>query len=247
MLLKNKNAIITGCNRGIGKAILEVFAENGANVWACARKQTDEFENFADELAQKYHVIIKPVYFDLTDYEQIKNSIKTIMSEKKQIDILINNAGIMPTALPCAITPVEQMKHTFEVNFFSQIFLAQLVSRIMVIQKQGRIVFISSVSGFDADASFDYTTSKIAIIGATKQMANELGSSGITVNAVAPGMTQTDMTAAIKPKIYEEHIERTVLKRIAIPREIANVALFLASDLASYMTGQILRIDGGRN
>jgi 3-oxoacyl-[acyl-carrier protein] reductase len=247
MLLKNKNAIITGCNRGIGKAILELFAENGANIWACARKPTDEFETFVGELAQKYNVSIKPVYFDLTNEEQIKNSVKTILFEKKPVDILVNNAGIFPESLAFCMTSIEQIKHTFEVNFFSQIFLTQLVSRIMTRQKQGRIVFISSVSGCDGVGQFEYVTSKAAIIGATKKLANELGSSGITVNAIAPGMTQTDMAAIIKPEFAGERIERTVLKRIAKPREIANVALFLASDLASYMTGQILRVDGGMN
>jgi 3-oxoacyl-[acyl-carrier protein] reductase len=174
-LLKGKNAVVTGCNRGIGKAIVEVFAENGANIWACARKQTNEYETFIEELAQKYNVIIKPVYFDLTDYEQIKNGVREIMSEKKPVDILINNAGIVPESLLFTMTPMEQMKNTFDVNFFAQIFLTQLVTRIMNRQKQGRIVFISSIDGLDGLDQFEYASSKAALAGATKKLANEIG------------------------------------------------------------------------
>jgi 3-oxoacyl-[acyl-carrier protein] reductase len=244
-LLKGKNAMITGCNRGIGKAIVEVFAENGANIWACARKPNNEFETFIGELAQKHDVFIKPVYFDLTDDKQIKDSVKEIMSEKKQVDILINNAGIVPESLLFAMTSMEQIKNTFEINFFSQILLTQLVSRIMGRQKQGRIVFVSSVDGLDGLDQFDYASSKSAMIGATKKLAKELGSSGILVNAVAPGLTETDMAKKMKQEIMEERIASTVLKRLGTPREIANAVLFFASDLASYITGQILRVDGG--
>jgi 3-oxoacyl-[acyl-carrier protein] reductase len=244
-LLKGKNAIVTGCNRGIGKAIVEVFAENGANIWACARKQTNEYETFIKELAQKYNIIIKPVYFDLTDYEQIKNGVREIMSEKKPVDILINNAGIVPESLLFTMTPMEQMKNTFDVNFFAQIFLTQLVTRIMNRQKQGRIVFISSIDGLDGFDQFEYASSKAALVGATKKLANELGSFGILVNAIAPGLTETEMGKKAKPEVAEERIARTVLKRFASPHEIANAVLFFASDLASYITGQILRVDGG--
>jgi 3-oxoacyl-[acyl-carrier protein] reductase len=244
-LLKGKNAIITGCNRGIGKAIVEVFAENGANVWACARKQTDEFETFISELAQKYNVILKPVYFDLTDYEQIKNGVREIMLEKKPVDVLVNNAGIVPESLLFTMTPMEQMKNTFEVNFFAQIFLTQLVTRIMNRQKKGRIIFISSISGLDGLGQFEYASSKAAIIGTTKKLAQELGQLGILVNAIAPGLIETDMIKKLKSDVTKELINRSVLKRFAAPREIANAVLFFASDLSTYITGQILRVDGG--
>ncbi|MDR2642648.1 MAG: SDR family oxidoreductase [Planctomycetaceae bacterium] len=244
-LLKGKNAIITGCNRGIGKAITEVFAENGANIWACARKQTDEFENFTDELAKKHCVYIKPIYFDLTDYEQIKCGIKEIISEKKPVDILINNAGIVPESLLFTMTPIEQIKITFEVNFFAQIFLTQLVARIMSRRKQGRIVFISSTDGLDGCDQLEYASSKAALIGTTKKLANELGSLGILVNAIAPSLTETDMAKKANPEVVEERIAKTVLKRLAVPREIANAVLFFASDLSSFVTGQVLRVDGG--
>jgi 3-oxoacyl-[acyl-carrier protein] reductase len=244
-LLKGKNAIVTGCNRGIGKAIVEVFAENGANVWACARKQTDEFETFISELAQKYNVIIKPVYFDLTDYEQIKNGVGEIMLEKKPVDILVNNAGIVPESLLFTMTPIEQMKNTFEVNFFAQIFLTQLVTRIMCQQKKGRFVFISSISGLDGLGQFEYASSKAAIIGTTEKLAQELGQLGILVNAIAPSLIETDMIKKLKSDATKELINRSVLKRFAVPREIANAVLFFASDLSAYITGQILRVDGG--
>ncbi|MDR1291755.1 MAG: SDR family oxidoreductase [Planctomycetaceae bacterium] len=245
MLLKGKNAIVTGCNRGIGRAIVKVFAENGANVWAHARKPDDGFEEFTTELAREQNVVIKPIYFDFASADQIKGGVKTIMSEKIPIDVLVNNAGVVPANSLFAMTPMEQIKDIFEINFFAQLLLTQLVSRTMSRQKSGRIVFVSSVSGLDGYDQVEYSSSKSAIICATKKLANELGASGIAVNAIAPGMTNTDMIKRVKSEVLDDFVRRTAFKRLAEPREVANAVLFLASDLASFITGQVLRVDGG--
>jgi 3-oxoacyl-[acyl-carrier protein] reductase len=145
------------------------------------------------------------------------------------------------------MTSMEQIKNIFEINFFSQIFLTQLVGRIMSRRRGGRIVFISSMSGIDGIDQLEYSSGKAAIICATKKLAMEFDSFGVLVNAVAPGMTKTDMIKIATPEIIEDRIKRTALKRFAEPREIAGAVLFFASDLAASVTGQILRVDGGFN
>lgn len=246
MLLKGKTAVVTGCNRGIGKAMLEVFAENGANLWACVRRADDGFMDYIANLAKETGVTISPVYFDLSDAEQVKAGIRTIMAAKQQIDILINNAGIIYTAL-FQMTPADKMKDVFEINFFSQMIFTQNISRLMTRQKSGSIINISSSAGIEGnEGRTAYAASKAAVIAATKVMAKELAQYDIRVNAIAPGLTETDMMKGSTPEdALARTLQRTCLKRVGRPEEIANVALFLASTLSSYMTGQVLRVDGG--
>lgn len=246
MLLKNKNAIITGCNRGIGKSILEQFVQNGANVWACIRKPDEEFDLFIKDLMIKHSVEITPVYFDLSDYEQIKTGLKEIISEKKNIDILVNNAGVTYNAL-FQMTTVGKMEEVFKINFFSQFLLTQYITKIMVRQKSGSIINIASSAAIDANSGRSvYGASKAAIICASKALAEEIGDKGIRVNVVAPGITKTDMVSeSMTDLVIEETVNSTSLKRIGDPVDIAEAVLFLASDLASYITGQVLRVDGG--
>jgi len=247
MLLENKNAIITGCNRGIGKHILAKFAENGANIWACVRSESEEFSFFCRETGEKYGVNISPLYFDLTDTTAMKTAIKSITAEKKPIDILVNNAGVVPVSRLFQMSSIEEMKRVFDVNFFSQMLLTQYVSRAMTRKKQGSIVNMVSIAALDGEpAQVEYVASKAALVGATKKLASELGTYGIRVNAVAPGVTATDMLKDMKEELLEKTIDKIILKRVASPDEIANAVLFLASNLSSYITGQILRVDGGR-
>jgi len=246
MLLKNKNVIITGSNRGIGKAILTNFAENGANIWACVRSESEDFFSFCKEIGAKYEVNISPLCFDLTDQEAMKKAIKNITAEKKTIDVLVNNAGIVPVSRLFQMSSIEEMKRVFEVNFFSQMLLTQYVSRVMARQKKGSIVNMVSIAALDGEpAQVEYVASKAALVGATKKLASELGMYGIRVNAVAPGVTATDMIKEMKEELLQKTLDSVILKRLAKPEEIANGVLFLASDLSSYMTGQILRVDGG--
>jgi len=246
MLLKGKNAIVTGCARGIGKCIVEVFAKNGANIWACCRKQTDDLEKYLDELAKESNVSITPVYFDLADNEQIKAGIKTIMASKQQVDILVNNAGVTYNAL-FQMTSMSKMREIFEVNFFAQMLLTQYVIKLMIKSKGGSIVNISSTAALDGNSGRSlYGASKAALICTTKALAEELAEYNIRANAIAPGITQTDMVASsMTDAVIEDTIRQSNMKRMGQPIEIANVAMFLASDMSSYITGQVIRVDGG--
>lgn len=245
-MLKGKNAIITGARRGIGRATVEVFAENGANIWACARKEDIAFEQGMAQIAEAYDVQIEPVYFDLTDEVQIKRAIKQIQNTKRPVDILVNNAGTVAQSTSFAMTSIGKMKELFDVNFFSQMLLTQYVARLMMRWHSGSIVNLTSVAALDGEpAQLEYVGSKAAIAGATKKLAIEFGESGIRVNAVAPGVINTDMGNQMHPELMEYIINSTIMKRLGQAREIANVIAFLASDQASYMTGQIIRVDGG--
>lgn len=246
MDLKGKNVIITGANRGIGLAALQKFIKEGCNVWACIRKSNPEFENHAQKLAQENGVWVKPVYFDLQNEDEIKAGIKQIASEKLPIDILVNNAGV-PFGGLMTMTPLAKLKEVFEINYFSQILIMQLVARYMMRQKSGSIVNMASVGGINTDPGYlAYGSSKAALIWATKCVAKELGPYNIRVNAVAPGLTQTTMGNYKDEEELNKVIRNTSLGRMATPEEIANAIAFLASEDASFITGHILVIDGGR-
>lgn len=246
MLLKDKTVVLTGCNRGIGKAILEVFAKNGASIWACVRQLNDEFIDHIQGVASECQVRITPVPFDLTDEGQVKEGIKTIRSAKQPVDILVNNAGIIFTAL-FQMTSVNKMKEVFEINYFSQMLLTQSITKIMTRQKCGSIVNISSSAAIEGnEGRTAYAASKAAVIASTKVMAKELAMYNIRVNAIAPGLTETDMMQESTSKEALEYtLQRISMKRVGYPEEIANVVLFLSSELSSYITGQVLRVDGG--
>lgn len=245
-LLSGKNVIITGAMRGIGRTILELFVENGANVWACDRSQNDEFEKDMEKLAENHNVWIKSVYFDLSNEEAIKNGIQQIVKEKKRIDVLVNNAGIAFGAL-FTMTPMTKLKDVFQINYFAQVQIMQLVLRVMMRQKNGCIINMSSIGGIEtAPGYLAYGSSKAALIYATKSVSHEVGQYGIRVNAIAPGLVETDMGAYKSQEEIDKILDRSSLHRKAGPNEIANCALFLASDQSSFITGQALIADGGR-
>lgn len=244
--LTGKNAVITGSNRGIGRTIVEKFAENGCNIWACARTQSEEFECDMNELSEKYNVSITTVYFDLMDEEDLKNGIKQIISEKKKIDILVNNAGIAFGGV-LHMTSMKKLKEVFEVNYFAQINIIQMISKMMIREKSGSIINMASIGGIESEPGYlAYGSSKAAFIWATKMLSKELGRYGIRVNAVAPGLTKTEMGMYKSEEEIKKVIERTSLGRMAEKEEIANAVLYLASDKSAFVTGHILNIDGGR-
>ena len=244
--LEGKNILITGAGGGIGTAALEKLASNGGNIWACSHKKSDEFENKILELAEKNHVWIKPVYFDLKDEQAVKEEIASIAKEKLPIDVLINNAGMAHGGV-FQMTSMETLKEVFQINFFSQIYITQLVSRLMMRRKRGVIINMASVGGIEAAEGYiAYGSSKAALIYATKALSKELGNMGIRVNAIAPGLVNTRMGHYKSDKEIERVLERTVLNRMAEPEEIAEAMVYLASDKAAFITGQVLVIDGGR-
>ena len=245
-VLLGKNIIITGAMRGIGRTILEIFAKNGANIWACGRLQNDGFEADIRALSEEYGVWIEPVYFDLSNEDAIKKGVQEIIREKKQIDVLVNNAGIAFGAL-FTMTPMDKLKNVFQINYFAQIQIMQLVLRVMMRQKSGCIVNMASIGGIEtAPGYLAYGSSKAALIYATKSVSHEAGQYGIRVNAIAPGLVETDMGAYKSQEEINKILDRSSLHRKANSNEIANCALFLASDNSSFITGQTLIADGGR-
>ncbi len=240
------NVIITGSNRGIGKAMVETFAASGANIWACARKATPEFESWLNTTAKTNGVWIKPVYFEMTDAEAINAGIQSIIDDGQSIDVLVNNAGISTVGL-LSMSKVEDIEKLFEVNYFAMLRVIQKVSKRMSRQKHGVIINMGSIAGIEPQpGKIAYGSSKAAVMMMTKCLAKELGPMGIRVNAIAPGPIETKMIHQYKDEVLEKLASETSLRRLGRTEEIARVALFLASDQASYINGEIIKVDGGR-
>lgn len=244
-MLTGKNAIVTGARRGIGRATVEVFAENGANVWACARRPDEAFEADMARLSGKYGVWIEPVYFEMTDETQMKQAVRQIQKEKRAVDILVNNAGEAQYSNFTTMTE-SGLHRMLECNYISPLLLTQYIVRLMARAKSGSIVFLSSVSGLQAETgNTAYGGGKAAIAHAAGVLGRELAGLNIRVNAVAPGMVDTAMKEQADGAYWDQMVDRVPMKRMAQPGEIANVIAFLASNLASYVTGQVIRVDGG--
>ena len=243
---EGKTALITGARKGIGRCIAEKLAEQGANLIVCSHTKDDVFERDMDELAGKYQIQINPLYFDLRNEDEISEAVKSLIKEKRRIDILINNAGIAKGGM-LSMQSMSVIKETFQVNLFAQLQLVQLISRVMMRQKSGCIINIASVSGMENyGGNIAYGASKAAVIWSTREMSKELAPFGIRVNSVSPGTTGTDMDDTRTENQMEEVIRRTALKRKATPEEIADAVVYLAGDNASFITGHNLVVDGGR-
>ncbi len=244
-LLAGKTALITGCLKGIGMAAMQLFARSGANVLACCQRADPDFEMIRQELERETGVTITPYIFDLADVEQTRSAMKQVAMDRHRVDALLNIAGMTQDSL-FQMTTLESMSRVFDINFFSQMLITQYISKLMVRQKAGSIINVSSVSALNGNAGqLSYSASKAALLGATKTLATELAEHNIRVNAVAPGVIKTDMTAAIPLERFHQLCARIPMGRPGLASEVAGVMLFLASDLSTYVTGQVLRIDGG--
>ncbi|MEE3392301.1 MAG: SDR family oxidoreductase [Lachnospiraceae bacterium] len=247
-MLQGKTAVITGTGRGIGKAAAIEFAKNHAKVYACMRKEDPDLENEFIKTAEEYGTQIIPVYFDITDFKVAAGKIKEIaLDNEKKIDILVNNAGISIAGL-LQMTPMNELEDTLRVNFLAQLNLIQIVSKFMMRRKSGSIINVASVSGLHAEKGRTaYGSSKAALLFATKCLARELGPYSIRVNSISPGFIDTDMWKTRSDELKEKILSETPLGRLGRPEEAAKVILFLASEMSSFITGQNIIVDGGRD
>jgi len=248
MLLKGKTSIITGSSKGIGFSTLELFLENGSQVICCSRENNLDFEKKILDLKKNFKDKIFDYKFDFNNEESVKQAALNIIKNHPEIDILINNAGSIFTS-SFLMTPLREVENMHRINFFNQILFSQIIIKKMIKKKSGSIVNIASSAAIDAnEGRLAYVTSKASMMAASKVLARELASFNIRSNCVAPGLTDTElMKNSTKEEFINKTVEGLMIKRIANPKEIANVIMFLASDLSSYVTGQTIRVDGGMN
>ena len=243
-LLAGKTALITGATKGIGREIAMTFAEQGANVAITARHEpTDNLLAELEQWGGKARFYLS----DASSFEISEATVKKVIEDFQRIDILVNNAGITRDTLLMRMKE-EDWDAVININLKSVFNFTKAVQTYMLKQRAGSIINLSSIVGISGNAGqANYAASKAGIIGFTKSVAQEIGSRSIRCNAIAPGFIDTEMTQAIPADIKEAYQKKIALRRIGQPRDVANAALFLASDLSAYITGQVLVCDGGMN
>lgn len=243
-MLKGKNVIVTGATRGIGREIALTLAQNGANIAMNYRNLNSEVEDLINEI-KSFGVDALAIKCDVSITEEVDKFVKEVKSHYNTIDILVNNAGITKDGLILRMKE-EDFDDVLDVNLKGTFNTTKSVSSIMVRQKYGKIINISSVVGIAGNAGqCNYAASKAGVIGFSKSVARELASRNINVNVVAPGYINTDMTKNLPDKVKEEIIKSIPMKKIGDPKEVANLVLFLSSNLSDYITGQVINVDGG--
>lgn len=243
-LLEGKVTLVTGATRGIGRAIAMAYADNGAHVAFTYRSSANLAEELEAELQAK-GVQAKGYQADAADFEAITNLLTDIISEHGRIDVIVNNAGVTGDNLLLRMSE-DQWNHVINTNLNSVFFTTKAALRTMLKQRAGSIINISSVVGIQGNAGqANYAASKAGMIGFTKSLAREIGSRGIRANVVAPGFIATEMTAALPEKELENWLTNVPLKRPGDPADVANLCVFLGSDMSAYITGQVLNVDGG--
>lgn len=242
-LLTNKVCLITGTSRGIGAETARRFAEEGAIVYANA-KSLGCIDGRSKEWEEAYNTQVIPLYFDVTDEKSAKQAIMQIKKEQGRLDVLVNNAGVMRDAL-IGMVNKDLMEEIFSVNVFAVMNMLQLANKLMSRQQGGSIINLSSIVGIEGNAGqLVYSASKGAVAALTKTAAKELAPNNIRVNAIAPGMIDTDMFRSIGEEKITQHLSHIKMGRLGSTTDIANAIVFLASDLSTYITGQILGVDG---
>lgn len=243
-LLQDKVAIITGASRGIGTGIAKVFAQHGANIAFTFLSSVEKGKALEDELAA-YGIKAKGYRSDAGDFKAADELVNAVTADFGTVDVLVNNAGITRDGLLMRMTE-QQWDEVISANLKSVFNLTKAVQRPMLKQRKGSIINMSSVVGVKGNAGqANYAASKAGIIGFTKSVALELGSRNIRCNAVAPGFIETEMTGALDEKVVQGWRDAIPLKRGGTPDDVANLCLFLASDLSGYITGQTINVDGG--
>lgn len=243
-LLQGKNALVTGASKGIGRSIALKFAEQGANVAFTYLSSVEQGQKLEAELASK-GVKAKGYRSDASDFAQAEKLINDMVADFGTLDILVNNAGITMDNLLLRITE-EAWDKVINVNLKSCFNTVKAATKPMMKQKSGSIINMTSVVGLKGNAGqTNYSASKAGIIGFTKSVALELGSRGIRSNAIAPGFIETEMTAVLDPKTVQGWRDAIPLKRGGRPEDVADACVFLGSDLSTYITGQVLQVDGG--
>lgn len=243
-MLKDKCAIVTGASRGIGRAIAKKLASLGANIVLNYRSNDEEAIKVKEELLS-YGVDVFLYKCDISDFNAVEEMIKASKEKFGKVDIMINNAGITKDTLLLRMKE-EDFDKVIEVNLKGVFNCLKAITPVMIRQKCGKIVNLSSVVGLVGNAGqVNYAASKAGVIGMTKSLAKEVGSRGITVNAVAPGFIDTDMTEVLGEKFKEEAKKSIPLKRLGKPEDVAGAVAYLVGNEASYITGQVLNVDGG--
>ncbi len=242
MLLEGRVALITGASRGIGAAIARAFAAEGATLLLCAR--SEGVEVLAGEL-ETANRPVRAMRGDVGDPIFARELITSARRQHGRLDVLVNNAGILRQGL-IGMTTTEQMRELLDVNVLAVMMLTQYASRVMDSRRSPSIVNLASIAGTQGmEGVSAYAASKAAVVGYTLATAKELAPKGIRVNAIAPGFIDTDMVRGVAPDWYERRLQSIRMGRIGTPDDVAGVAVFLASDLARYVTAQVIGVDGG--
>lgn len=242
--LSGKRALVTGSTRGIGRSIAEFLAKAGAQVIITGRDAT-KAQEVARQIEENFSTKASGIAMDMRDPQSIKTAYEEVERVYGGVDILVNNAGITRDRLFLRMS-LEDWEEVLRVNLTGTFIITSLALKGMLKNRWGRIVNISSVVGFTGNAGqVNYASTKSALIGFTKSLAKELASRNITVNAVAPGFIETDMTAVLSEELKQSYLKNIPLGRFGKPEDVAGVVLFLCSEYASYITGEVIHINGG--
>ena len=244
MLLQNKKALVTGSSRGIGRGIVESFIKNGCEVWGlCSKESAGKAE--LEALAKENGVAFHEIYADVGNAVQVTEVVKAALAEAGGFDVLVNNAGITRDGLSFRMKKTD-WDDVLRINLTAAFLICQIVSNDMIRKRSGSIINMSSIVGVHGNGGqVNYAASKGGLIAYSKSLAAEVGGRGVRVNCIAPGFIETDMTNVLKEELKQAMIEKIPLKRPGTPEDVANTALYLASDLSSYVTAQVIGVDGG--